>query len=319
MSSFFKFFSWVLVFPLLGLRAETHLDRLFEYDQETCAEILQAAELPDLWNYFLRGQANLYFSQDKEWLSQKDWWIGARNILELGSGNGVYLSLLSETFKNKIFLGVENQPLLVERSNAQFGRLGLGFIEGDAEVEYEQYRNQFDAVLYRLTLQHLKNPKLSLKLTHQYLKQDGYVIIIDSYDPVRISSRKIHSLEEASRQHNERNRATLKGNRRITIEILEELLNKNSPLSSLYEVVYTSLDVQGNRLEKGICFENEKDRKRYFNQNLLFLSILNKGYEIPVDLSEAYNELQSYLEDETFWICPGIHYLVLKKICNQEN
>lgn len=303
---------------MLGLRAEAHLDRLFEYDQQTCAEILQAAELPDLWNCFLRSQANLYFCQDTEWLSQKSWWMEARNILELGSGNGVYLSLLAETFKNKTFLGVENQPFLVEQSNAQFGRPGLEFIKGDAEVEYEHYRNQFDVVLYRLTLQHLKNPKLSLKLTHPYLKRDGYVIIIDSYDPARISSRKIHSLEEASRQHNEQNRATLKGNRRITIEILEELQNKNSPLSSLYEVVHTSLDIQGNRLEKGICFENEKDRKRYFNQNLLFLSILNKGYGVPVDFSEAYNELQAYLEDENFWICPGIHYLVLKKICTQE-
>jgi len=121
-------------------------------------------------------------------------------------------------------------------------------------------------------------------------------------------------LEEASRQHNERNRSTLKGNRRITIEILEELQNKNNPLSGFYEVVYTSLDIQGNRLEKGICFENEMDRKRYCNQSLLFLSILNKGYGIPVNLLEAYNELHRCLEDESFWICPGIHYLVLKKI-----
>jgi len=147
MNSFFKFFSLFLTLPLLGLRAEVHLDRLFEYDQQTCAETLQAAELPNLWSYFLKGQANLYFSQDKEWLSQKRWWIEARNILELGSGNGVYLSLLSETFKNKAFWGVENQSLSVEQSNAQFGRSGLAFIEGDAEVEYEQYKNQFDAIL----------------------------------------------------------------------------------------------------------------------------------------------------------------------------
>jgi len=310
MSRYFKF-----LFGFLTLaQAEAHLDRLFEYDQQACVETLQAAELPDLWNDFLRGQAYLYFNQDVKWLSQKEWWTGAQNILELGSGNGVYLSLLSGEFKDKTFLGVENQPLLVQQANAQLGGPSLAFTEGDAQVDYEQYKNRFDICLYRLTLQHLKNPRSSLELAHQYLKQDGYVWIIDSYDPARIGSHKIRALEEASRQLNERNRATSKGNRRITIEILEELQNKTGPLSNLYEVVYTSLDVQGNRLEKGICFESTEDLKRYFNQNLLWLSIVNKSYGVPVDLSEAHTELQIYFKDEGFWICPGIHYLVLKKI-----
>lgn len=314
MSHFFKFFCFLLQFTLLGLRAEDHLDRLAEYDQRTCTEVLQRADLPELWNYFLKGQANLYIDQEVEWLSQKDGWAKAQNILELGSGNGAYLSQLSATFKEKIFLGIEKQASYVEQSKAQFGRSGLAFVEGDAESDYEQYNNQFDAVLYRLTLQHLKNPKLSLELAHQYLKKDGYVFIIDAYDPAKISSHEIHSFEKACRQHNERNRATLKGNRRITIEILEDLQNKNSILSNLYELAHTSLDVQGNRLEKGIRFESEQDRKRYFNHALLFLSILKKGYEVPVDLSEVYSELQVYLEDEKSWICPGMHLLVLKKI-----
>ncbi len=314
MSRFFKILCFFSQFTSLGLRAEDHLDRLAEYDQRACTEVLQKADLAELWNYFLKGQANLYIEQEVEWLSQKDGWAKAQNILELGSGNGAYLSQLSETFKDKVFLGVEKQASYVEQSKAQFGRSGLAFIEGDAESNNEQYYNQFDAVLYRLTLQHLKNPKLSLELAHQYLKKDGYVFIIDSYDPAKISSHEIHSFEKACRQHNERNRATLKGNRRITIEILEDLQNKNSILSNLYEVAHTSLDVQGNRLEKGIRFESEQDRKRYFNHALLFLSILKKGYEVPVDMSEVYSELLVFLEDEKSWICPGVHLLILKKI-----
>ncbi|MBI3508935.1 MAG: methyltransferase domain-containing protein [Chlamydiia bacterium] len=314
MSNFFKFFCWLFLFPLFGLRAEAHLDHLAEYDAQTCQEVLQAVDLPTLWNCYLKGQTDLYFEQEAEWLSQKDSWTRAQNILELGSGNGTYLSRLSETFKEKTFFGVEKQASFVEQSNAQFSRSGLTFIEGDAETEYEQHRNQFDAVLYRFTLQHLKNPKLSLELAHQYLKKDGYIFIIDSYDPARISSHKIHSFEDASHQHNERNRAASKGNRRITIEILEDLQAGNSSLSNLYEVAHTSLDIQGNRLEKGIRFESEQDRKRYFNHALLFLSILKKGYEVSVDLSKAYNELQVYLEDKTAWNCPGMHLLILRKI-----
>lgn len=179
MSNLLKFFCGVLLLSLFGLRAEVQLNRLTECDKQTCVEALQIASLTELWNYFLKGQANLYFDQEAEWLSQKHGWVKAQNILELGSGNGAYLSRLSETFKEKIFLGVEKQASFVEQSNAQFGRPELTFIEGDAEVAYEQYKNQFDAVLYRLTLQHLTNPKRSLEQAHQYLKEDGYLFIID--------------------------------------------------------------------------------------------------------------------------------------------
>jgi len=91
MSVFFKFFGWFFMLPLFGLRAESHLDRLVEYDKETCIEVLQTATLSELWNYFLKNQTELYFSHEAEWLSQKDCWAKAQNILELGSGNGTYL------------------------------------------------------------------------------------------------------------------------------------------------------------------------------------------------------------------------------------
>lgn len=313
MNRFFKFFGCFLIL-WFGLGAEIHLDKLIEYDQYTCAEILQEANLSDLWNYFLKGQADLFFNQEAELLAAEKGWIMSQNILELGSGNGAYLYRLSEVFKDKTYLGVEKQFSLVTQSNVQYGRHGLAFVEGDAEEQNEQFKDQFDAVLFRLTLQHLNNPRLSLQLAYQYLKQDGYVIIFDSYDPAKRSSHKIPSMEEASRQQNERNKATLKGNRRITIEILEDLQNESSSLSNLYEVVRTSLDVQGNRLEKAVRFESEHDRKRYFNHALLFLGIFSKEYGISVDFSKAYEELQVYLKDEKAWICPGMHFLVLKKI-----
>lgn len=316
MNFMLKVFKIFIVFfaSMFGLGAEIHLDRLIEYDQQTCTEILREADLRDVWNCFLKGQADLFFNKDAELLMSEKGWTTAKNILELGSGTGAYLFRLSEIFKDKNYLGLEKQSTFVQQSNIQFGRAGLLFIEGDAEEENEHYNNQFDVVLYRLTLQHLKDPKRSLQIAYQYLKQDGCVIIIDSYDPAKSSSHPMPSMEEATRQHNERNKTTLKGNRRITIEILEDLQNGNGPLFGLYEVTRTSLDVEGNRLEKGIRFESEEDRKRYFNHALLFLTILSKEYDISVDFSKAYEELQVYLEDQTSWVCPGLHFLVLKKL-----
>ena len=44
MSNFIKLFCLFFLFPLLGLKADARLDRLAEYDQQTCAEVLQAAD-----------------------------------------------------------------------------------------------------------------------------------------------------------------------------------------------------------------------------------------------------------------------------------
>ncbi|MBS0624671.1 MAG: class I SAM-dependent methyltransferase [Verrucomicrobia bacterium] len=296
-------------FAIVSLKAndKVHLDSLSIYDPKLCAEVLDAADLSSLWNSFLEGQAHLFFGQEADWLSGKREWVESQNVLELGSGNGSYLSRLSEAFSEKKFLGLEIQPSLVEQSKASFARPGLFFVAGDAEEFHEEYRNQFDVVLYRLTLQHLKEPRLSLKLAHEYLKEGGHVFIIEACDAAKVSSHRIHSFEEASRQQN---RTSSKGNRRISMEILNELQDE----ASFYQIAHTSLDVNGNRLEKGIRFESEEDRKRYFNHALLFLSILKKGYGVLVDLSEAYSELQVYLEDENSWVCPGIHLLVLRKI-----
>ncbi len=314
MKHFFKLLSYLFAFSSFDLPAEVHLNRLVEYDKKTCQQVLETASLTELWNYFLKGQAELFSSQEAEWLAQKECWTKAKTVLEIGSGNGAYLSLLADKFKDKTFLGIDKRESFVNQANDEFSRLGLSFVEGDAEIVQEHYHNQFDAILYRLTLQHLQNPKHALEIAHQYLKEEGYIVIIDSYDPARRSSHHFPLMEEASRQHNEQARLLQKGNRYITIEILAELQNKNSNLSALYEVVHTSLDAQGNRLEKGIRFESEQDRKRCFNHTLLFLTIMKKAYEVSVDLSKAYEELQICLEEENYWNCPGMHLLILKKI-----
>ncbi len=315
MRTFFNFVRHCyFLFPFFGLSADARLDRLFEYDKQICTEILQTADEADLWNHFLTGQVGLYFSQEAKLLASEKCWLTAQNVLDLGSGNGMYLYRLSEAFKDKAYLGIEKQLSLVKQSDEEFGGIGLEFREGDVEAEIEGCKGQFDAILYRCTLLHLKNPKLSLEHAYQYLKQDGCVIIIDSFDPASRSSHRIPSVEDAFLRLNERNEREGTGNRRISIEILEELQQGKGPLAGLFQVIRTSLDAHGNRLEKGIRFESEQDRKRVFNHGLLLLAVLNKRHGIPVDFLKAYEELQVYLKDDHSWRSPGVHFLILKKI-----
>lgn len=289
------------------------LENLEKYDKETCLDILQKADLAALWDQFLKTQSALFFDQETNVIADEPWWIKAENILEMGSGNGVYLHKLLKKFGDKSYVGVEKQPQLVEQSKKIFNTSKLEFLEGDAEIEDRKFLGQFDVILFRLTLQHLNAPWLALEHAYKYLKQGGRIFIIDAYDPVRSSSCKLSSLEEASRKHNELNKKNARGNRLVTMEILNALYNSEGPLKGMYEVEFTNLDTKGELLKKVVVFEGESDRKLYFNQVLLYLAILDKSWQIPVDFSKAYDELKIYLEDKDAWIHPGTHYLVLRK------
>lgn len=86
-----------------------------------------------------------------------------------------------------------------------------------------------------------------------------------------------------------------------------------SALADLYEVAFTSLDAQGEILVEWTRLQGEDQRKRNFTHALLFLTLLQRTFQIPVDFSLAYDQLQAYLADETAWNTPGSHLLVLHR------
>ena len=313
MKRFFSFGLVGVVCNFLGLNGNARLDNLMEYDKHECAEILQNAEFSNLWDCFLKGQTDLFFDHEIKLHLSTDCWVNAKKVLEIGSGNGYFIHKLSKVFHDKSYAGIEKDCELVKQSKNEFDRKGLKFRTADAEIKIEEYNNNFDIILFRLTLQHLNNPKLALEHAHGYLKEDGYVIIIEAYDPCRIGSHEISSVQEATSQLKVQNQLHNKGNRQISLEILEEVQQQNSVLGNLFEVYRTSLDTQGNRLETGIRFESSEDRKRLFNHGLLFLNILNRRCGIPIDFEKAYEELEVFLTDESSWLSPGAHYLILKK------
>lgn len=296
-----------------GLSAEGSLRNLIEFDKATCLEQLENASKEQLWDAFLEGQARLFFDSEIQWIANQNWFDQAKTVLEIGSGNGVYLSKFAEKFQDKSFHGIELLPLSVRQSNEHFSREGLTFELGDAEVFNDELVDSSDIVLFRLTLQHLEHPILALNHAWQYLSPAGHVIIIDSCDLARISSHPIKEVETILQSISELQKESGKGNRKITLEILNILECKQSPLSELYEILFSNLDREGNHQQDSICLKGEHNRQLYFNHSLLFLKLLSLTYHIPVELGKAYDELIVYLEDENAWIIPGMHFLVLKR------
>lgn len=294
------------------------LNNLIEYDKTICLEILEKATNEELWHVFLEGQAELFFEPEFQWIANQIWWNEAKNILEIGFGNGAYLAKLSDRFEQKLFYGIEKLPQSVNQANKCYARDKIAFHEGNAEVFNEQLCNSANVILFRLTLQHLNEPLLALQNAWQYLDSNGYVLIIDSCDLAKKTSHPITAIDKALKVVAESQISHGKGNRKITCEIVKILENKESPLSEFYEIIFNEFNLTGNVKYEHCLVEGPKSRKLYFNHNLLFLTLLHRTYQISVDLSKGYDELNDYLKNENAWTALGTHHLVLKKISRSQ-
>ena len=289
------------------------LERLYEFDKETSIQMLESATLQELWDAFLSVQTELFFSQEAEQLANQKFWQESHDVLEMGSGNGAYLNQLSHEFDDKRYVGIERQHHLALQSEKNFGGPHLQFREGNAEIFYDDLRGMFDVVICRLVLQHMENPRMALTHAYEYLQEGGRIVIMDAYDAASRSSHRLPSKEEAVRLHNEKNQAHKTGNRLITLELLKEL--KSEAFGDLFELEFTSLNDEGEILSQVVKFQGLHDRELSFSAFLMYLAFLQKGWDIPVDFSQGYDECKAMLDDESAWSCPGVHYMILKKKC----
>ena len=234
-------FFCVLTLSVFSLNAEVSLRNLIKYDKSECLERLETATNEELWDAFLEGQTELFFEPEFQWIANQDWWKNVISVLEIGSGNGAYLSKLADQFQEKTFLGIEKLSLSVKQANERYAREKVVFQEGDAEVFNEQLLNSAEVVLFRLTLQHLKKPLLALQNTWHYFQANGYVLVIDSCDSAKKTSHPITAIDKALELVAESQSNNGIGNRKITLQILQMLENQQSQLSELYEVVSSNV------------------------------------------------------------------------------
>lgn len=295
------------------LEAHAALDNLIASDKAECLEELGRSTNSQLWNVFLDGQAQLFFDSEYTWIAQQSWWKEGKNVLGIGSRNGAYLDKLARQFQDKAFKGIEKSIDLVQQANARYSGNNLIFEEGNAEIFDDRLKGSADIAVFHFTLQHLQDPISALKNAVAYLEPNGYVLIIDSCDMTKKTSHPIPVMDEALQSVADLQIKAGKGNRKASFELLQSLETNTSPLNEFYEVVSSNIDQDGNLVSDNVWFVKNHNRIPYFNHSLLFLTLLNRTYGVPVDLSRAYDELEDYLHDENAWTSPGMHFLVLKK------
>ena len=164
-----------------------------------------------------------------------------------------------------------------------------------------------------MTLQHMKNPEVVLENAHRYLRPEGRLLIIDSYDPMRECSYKTPYLDEAMAKLQSKNKEIVKGNRHISFALQKSLMDEE--LSPYYEIESTNLTYDGERENSSddLMIRSEQSGRDYLLYNLLFFQLLKKVWNIEIDFEAAYEEASYFSQNVDSWMRSGKHYLILKK------
>ncbi len=135
------------------------------------------------WQLLLEHQVSTFWPYELNFLLSSDFWIDSRNVLDVGCGNGHYLTYLHRYFPDKKYAGIDisAEHIASARSNPQL----LGVELSNTGLSDYQPGELFDVVLMRLLVQHLDSLEATLAEARSLVKPTGTIIIIEP-DPSRL-------------------------------------------------------------------------------------------------------------------------------------
>jgi len=129
------------------------------------------------WDDVLGLQVDLFLAHELGFLQQFAQWRNARSILDVGCGNGYYLSRLAPFFPEKSYTGLDISAELIGLARGFRGRPGLSFAAGDFfRIEPRQ---KVDLVLMRFLVQHLTDFDAVLARSRENLSPGGTLLSIE--------------------------------------------------------------------------------------------------------------------------------------------
>lgn len=112
----------------------------------------QDTNLFQIWDEIQCVQANFCFAQEISAYYMSESWIKtAKNILDVGTGNGYFLKRISERFPDKSYTGIDTSKEFIERAKRDCGNSNISY----RKQNFFDVECQFDFIIMRLFWQHL--------------------------------------------------------------------------------------------------------------------------------------------------------------------
>ena len=264
-------------------------------DQNKLLDMRRAYAL-SRWDQLLEAQTDVFFPHEIEFFLSCPPWSRARAVLDVGCGNGYYLSKLKTFFPQKSYTGIDVAPRLVDIAGSNAASAGIAFHAAD----FFDYRpdQRFDVVLMRLIGQHMRGIGDVLERAGELLNEGGSVVVIEP-DPDNFANRPrtpmFDELLRAVKTHagqQERNKSDLTG------------------------LGQSFAGVPGWRLaqhvRKTVPHTGPFANTRLLHMLRLWIDILEGAGEIDFPFDDARREIEAWAEDRTAYNQIGIQTLVLE-------
>ncbi len=134
-----------------------------------------------IWNLLHRLQTDFSLPQELTIYHTCTAWLTAKNVLDIGTGNGYYLSQLAARFPEKRFIGIDFSEELIDVANQESNADNVEFFVDRLET----ISGNYDFAMLRLVLQHLPNAATALPRLAEFVVPDGHCLIIDAVDKLR--------------------------------------------------------------------------------------------------------------------------------------
>lgn len=127
----------------------------------------------------LRKQVDLLWPREVECLETHGL-LKAKTVLDLGTGNGYFLSRLAERHPEKLFTGIESSPSLAGMAPRTSNMRVL-----NGSCPFAGIDGHFDLVLARLSLYCMPNREDVLRWAHSLLNEGGRIVVMDVDDSLK--------------------------------------------------------------------------------------------------------------------------------------
>jgi len=247
-------------------------------------------------------QTDFSMPLELSFLYNSECWLNANSVIDLGTGNGYYLSKLVSLFPGKSYTGVDVEPELTSEATRRFSNKDL-YRNSNIVIETKDLfdvKGKYDLVFGRLIVQHLESIDGFMEHVQDILQPEGSLLIIDSDDSMRKFlpylpyMTKFFDELRKSRQDSgcDRDAGFLIGEK---AEKFNYSLEGNTRL-----VIPTTI---------------KENKQLFYNSYKTVFEIARKEYGVEFDYKTLNEELNAWFENDVSYAQIGVH-LSLYKLSN---
>ena len=139
-------------------------------------DCLKKTSLNDVLGLILNLQNKQIFSYEFSFIFNTPAWKKAESVLDLGCGPGYLTHSLSSFFPKILFTGIDNNQEFIEKAKSYHRNQNCRFYCDDV---YNLEENQYDFIIVRYFLQHIRNVEKCFAIMKKLLNDNGKIIVFE--------------------------------------------------------------------------------------------------------------------------------------------